>query len=125
MDDVIVQLEDLRRAGNADEAAAERLRAQAGQLRSSLATRRCARGHMRHVASFACWTALIREARAVCQGDSMRPFIHTGHVNAAACWSAPRRCSVGRAASSALAEAPWAFWEPSQWHTVVMRRGVG
>ena len=43
MDDVIVELEDLRRATNADEAAAERFRAQASQLRTSIAARRSAR----------------------------------------------------------------------------------
>lgn len=41
MDDVIMQLEDLRRAANADEAAAAGMRAQAQQLRDSVAKRRC------------------------------------------------------------------------------------
>ena len=41
VDDVIMQLEDLRRAANADEAAAAGLRAQAQQLHTSLAARRC------------------------------------------------------------------------------------
>ena len=40
VDDVIMQLEDLRRAANADEAAAAVMRAQAQQLRESVAKRR-------------------------------------------------------------------------------------
>lgn len=41
VDDVIMQLEDLRRAANADEAAAAGMRAQAQQLRDSAAKCRC------------------------------------------------------------------------------------